>query len=260
MYAMVFAAGLGTRLKPLTLTRPKALCALNGIPLLEIVLQRLAKAGVTHIVVNAHHFAQQIQQYLAQREPNGLTVYCSVEADILLDTGGGLLHAQPFFEGVTAPFFVHNADIITNLNLKNLYAAHLQQSQKYNQTLLATLAVQNRISSRQLLFDANGLLNAWQHINTKTNEIIQLRQAAQTITPPLTSVAFSGVQVVHPKIFKVLRQQPNPVFSIIEAYLAAAQQGLPIRAFNHTGDIWCDTGTPQHLAAAEALLPSFFPD
>src|SRR5579871_5489953 len=154
MKAMILAAGLGTRLRPLTNDRPKALVELNGRTLLEITIERLKSFGIREMIVNVHHFADLVVSYLKANANFGIRIEVSREDDLLLDTGGGLKKASWFFleENATEPFFLHNVDVLSSIDLRQMLAAHKSSS------ALATLAVMQRLSSRQLLFDQNNLL------------------------------------------------------------------------------------------------------
>jgi len=163
MKAMIFAAGLGSRLKPLTDTMPKALVPVAGRPMLEHVILKLKAFGFTEIVINIHHFGEQILEFLKVNDNFGLTIHISDERDVLLDTGGGIRKASSFFENSDEPFLVHNVDILSNVDLKELYDYHLQTDG------LATLLVSQRKTSRYLLLDAEKRLCGW--INKDTGQV-----------------------------------------------------------------------------------------
>jgi NDP-sugar pyrophosphorylase family protein len=239
MKAMIFAAGLGTRLRPITNEIPKALVPINGIPLLEIAIRRLKHYGCTQIIINIHHFGAQILDFLAKTQNFGIEIAISDERDLLLDTGGGLKKAAWFLQD--APFILLNADVITNLDLGAFYQTHL------NSNNLATLAVRQRSSSRYLLFDAQGQLRGWR--NEKTGE---QRLVRALDTAGLQDWAFSGVQVISPAFFTAL-SEANSVFSIIESYLKAANTES-IKAYPHQNDIWLDVGKIPQLEKAAAVL------
>lgn len=236
MKAMLFAAGLGTRLRPLTDDRPKALAEVGGMPLLEIAIRRLMYFGCRDIMVNIHHFGQQILDFLEANGNFGANITISDERDLLLDTGGGLKKAAWFFRD--APFLVHNTDILSNINLQAFYEAHLRAG------ALATLAVRQRQSSRYLLFDDGGQLSGWR--NARSGEERICRQAARQ--HPL---AFSGIYVLSPAIFSYMPDEE--VFSIIDVFLRAGQTE-PILAYRHDDSLWLDVGRPQTLEQAEALI------
>lgn len=163
MKAMIFAAGLGSRLKPLTDTMPKALVPVAGRPMLEHVILKLKASGFTEIVINIHHFGEQIIDFLKANNDFGLTLHISDERDLLLDTGGGIRKARRFFENSDEPFLVHNVDILSDMNLKELYDFHLRNGS------VATLLASRRKTSRYLLFDAEQRLCGW--INKDTGQV-----------------------------------------------------------------------------------------
>jgi len=313
MKAMILAAGLGTRLRPLTYTRPKALVEINGRTLLEITITRLAHFGVTDFIVNVHHHAQMVADYLQSKNNFGLRIELSREDDQLLDTGGGLRKAAWFFlensssskqprlceeSGFSRhsppatrhlpsePFFLHNVDVISNIDLLAMLQFHNQQE------ALVTLAVQSRDSSRQLLFN-NNLQLAGRRINThdefvnpdaqssaipqisvipESSIILSEAKNPATIasqpttdeTPQVSShsplpqpkesslllpLAFSGIHVISPRLLPLLTES-TPVFSIIDSYLRLSSQGEKILAFRHDHSYWRDLGKPTDLAQA----------
>ena len=241
MKAMVFAAGLGTRLRPLTDDRPKALVELAGRTLLERVLRRLGEAGFDEVIVNVHHFAEKIAACLEAHQNFGLRVILSHE-ETLLDTGGGLKQAAWFFTG-DEPFLIHNVDVLSNIDLGALTRSHLDVN------ALATLAVQERKSSRQLLFDSHGLLCGRQ----SPDKIEWARQASAP--QPL---AFSGIHIVSPRLLE--RMSETGVFSIIPTYLRLAAEGERIVAFRADDYYWRDLGKPESLAqAGQDLVGGAYP-
>ncbi|MBE2207114.1 MAG: nucleotidyltransferase family protein [Saprospiraceae bacterium] len=237
MKAMIFAAGLGTRLRPLTNDRPKALVEVNGVPLLQISIEKLRLAGITDIIVNIHHFGEQIAAFLARPPFSDMNIAISDERAKLLDTGGGLRKAAWFFDD-GQPFLVYNADILTTLNLNDLYAAHTRSQ------ALATLAVRERPASRAFLFDKNNRLCGWRNSATGAERIALANH-------PLHPLAFSGVHVIHPRIFELM-PPPGEAFSIVETYLSLAQNEI-IQGFRHDQDLWLDVGKPEQLARAQEL-------
>lgn len=237
MKAMIFAAGKGTRLKPLTNSIPKALVEINGVTMLEIVIHKLIKTGVHDIIINVHHLANQIIDFLNRKNNFGIRIEISHEKDQLLDTGGGLKKAAWFFDDHN-PFFVQNVDIISNINLNQMMEYHKKQD------ALATLATRNRISSRYFLFNQQNHLYGWK--NTKTGEIIN-NETNQELTP----LAFSGIQVINPNIFSLMDDSLK--FSIIQSYLQLSQK-FPILAYQHDHDYWFDIGKPENLKNACTLL------
>ncbi|MCQ2152685.1 MAG: NTP transferase domain-containing protein [Bacteroidales bacterium] len=207
MKAMIFAAGLGTRLKPLTDTMPKALVPVNGEPMLKMVIDRLIAAGYDDIVINIHHFASQIRDYVAANDSFGVRISFSDESDLLRDTGGGIKFAEPLL-GTGEPFLVHNVDIDSNLDLGWFREQHRDDA-------AATLLVSSRETSRYLLFDDGMRLVGWQNI--KTGEI---RSPYGNIDPDqCTPLAFSGIHYASPSIFPLMQDFPD-VFGIIDFYLS----------------------------------------
>lgn len=238
MKAMILAAGLGTRLRPLTGTRPKALVEIASRSLLEITLSRLRAFGVTEVIINVHHFADMILNYLKSHNNFGMRIEISRE-EVLLDTGGGLKKAAWFFledsTHLDEPFLLHNVDVISNIDLRRMLQFHSENH------ALATLAVQNRETSRYLLF----------------NEQLQLcgrrigsDQKSETVrpSPQLQPLAFSGIHVISPRLLPMLTEEG--VFSIIDAYLRLAAQGENILAFRVDQYYWRDLGKPADLAQA----------
>lgn len=243
MRAMIFAAGLGTRLHPITDTRPKALAEIAGVPLLEIAIKTLIKHGFHDIIINVHHFASQITSFLEAKKNFGTSLAISDETDMLLDTGGGLKNAAWFFSD-GKPFLVYNVDILTNLDLGALYRAHEGTG------AIATLAVRKRPSSRCLLFNEdvspNGLtLCGWK--NRKTDEI----KIARTSHGEPKELAFSGIHVIDPGFFKLMTEVGK--FSIIDTYLRVAQTHR-IAGYLHDDSLWLDVGKPESLGKAAELL------
>jgi mannose-1-phosphate guanylyltransferase len=242
MRAMVLAAGLGTRLRPLTNDRPKALVEVGGRTLLEITLTRLASFGVREVIVNVHHFADLVVQYLKTHNNFGLRVEISREDDLLLDTGGGLKKAGWFFQQDPArmdePFLLHNVDVISTIDLDRLVKFHSENK------ALATLAVQQRESSRQLLFDAeNELSGRW--ISGQDPEFVRP-------IPNLKAFAFSGIHAISPRLLPKIAEEG--VFSIIESYLRLAREGERILGFRTDEFSWRDLGKLEDLRQAEREL------
>lgn len=244
MKAMVLAAGLGTRLRPLTDDRPKALVELAGHSLLEIVLARLRSFGVDEAVINAHHFAEMLIGYLTANRNFGMRIQVSCE-DVLLDTGGGLKRAAPILIDSAAslkdPIVVHNVDVISSIDLDRMVRFHIEHD------ALATLAVQDRESSRCLLFDAQGLL-----CGRRAGWDSAVEWARPAEAP--TFLAFSGIHVVSPRLFAGLIEEG--AFSIVSAYLRLAAQGEKILAYRADGCYWRDLGQPESLRLAEKDLAS----
>lgn len=237
MKAMIFAAGLGTRLRPLTAHKPKALVEVSGKPLLEIAIRRLKWFGVKKIIVNVHHHASQIEDFLKRHRRFGIEIAISDERARLLDTGGGLKKASWFFED-GAPFIALNTDVLTNLDLRAMYEAHRRSE------ALATLAVRERKTSRYLLFDEQWRLAGWR--NKKTASERWSRPA-----PAAREYAFSGVQVLCPALFDYFPAEE--FFSIIDVYLEAAKTEA-VLGYPHDDTFWLDVGKLPALEQAEHLV------
>jgi len=238
MKAMILAAGLGTRLRPLTDDRPKALVTVAGRTLLEMTLSRLRSFGVSEVIVNAHHFAEQIVDYLEANRNFGMRIEVSRE-DVLRDTGGGLKNAAWFFLEAGAdsaePFLVHNVDVLSTVDLAGMVRFHAEHD------ALATLAVQDRETSRYLLFDEQGQLCGRRAANVADPEFI-------CPTQQVRALAFSGIHVLSPRIFS--KFQEEGAFSIIDAYLRLAALGEKILAFRADDFYWRDLGRPENLNEA----------
>ena len=240
---MILAAGMGTRLQPLTLTKPKALVEVKGVPMLEIVIRRLIKYGFKDIVINVHHFAEQVISFLKERNNFGISITISDESDLLLDTGGGLLKARPLLdEG--EPFLLHNVDVLTNFNLTDLYQFHLKHKP------LATLAVKDRPTSRSFLINNKKELSGWK--NNETGKTIIAKGIEQELTP----IAFSCVHVIDPKIFNYITE--TGVFSITDTYLRLAKEHQII-TWSHNNDVWFDLGRVANLREAEEHMDKLYP-
>jgi NDP-sugar pyrophosphorylase family protein len=237
MRAMILAAGLGTRLRPLTDNRPKALVEVAGRTLLEITLHRLREFGIREVIVNVHHFADMVVDYLKKNDNFGMRIEISRE-DVLLDTGGGLKKAAWFFlqEGhAEEPFLLHNVDVLSTIDFRRMAEFHEQ-----NQAL-ATLAVQERETSRYLLFDEQQQLCGRRTGRGQGSEIV--RPSKET-----HALAFSGVHLISPRLLAMMSE--DGVFSIINSYLRLAGQGEKIIAFRSDEFYWRDMGKPENVAAA----------
>jgi len=240
MKAMVLAAGLGTRLRPLTNDRPKALVEVGGRTLLEITLTRLRKFGVRDAIINVHHYADMVIDRMKAAGNFGMNIEFSRE-DVLLDTGGGLKQAAWFLGGRSGtqaedPFILHNVDVISNIDLQRMVESHRQTK------ALATLAVQERKSSRYLLFDGEGRLCGRRLVKEEKTEVVRPSQQ-------MTELAFSGIHVISPRIFSLLTEEG--IFSIVPAYLRLAAQGEKIMAFRADEYYWRDLGKPENIRQAE---------
>ena len=237
---MLFAAGLGTRLKPLTDTKPKALVELNGQTLLQHNINRLLNFGFNRIVVNVHHFAPLVIQYLEDNLGFGAEIVVSDESDQLLDTGGGLKKAGNLFQD-SQPILIHNVDIISNIDLQALYNYHLMQHS------LGTLVVRNRQSSRVLLFDKEEVLRGWRNNMTGQLKLPKADSDAEKLHP----LAFSGIQVVNHEMLDLITETGK--FSMIDVYLRLSVNHQ-IKAYRHDQDYWTDVGKIEELKAAEKEL------
>ncbi len=238
MKAMILAAGLGTRLRPLTDDRPKALVNVGGKPLLQIVLERIITFGFHEIIINAHHKADMIADFVRQCHFEQVRIEVSPEPT-LLDTGGGLKNAGWFFDD-GRPFLLHNSDVLTDLNYNALMKMHVDAKNR------ATLAVRQRKASRYLLFDNEGQLKGWKSENDGRKQLIK------SAPPGLQSFSFMGVHAIDPQIFAHLPDQP--VFSIIDAYLKLAAEGHRIGAFKGDDYRWMDVGRKENLEEAARFL------
>lgn len=238
MKALILAAGLGTRLMPLTANTPKALVRLNGMPLLEIIIRKLARRGFSEIIVNVHHHADQVRHYLDTHAFPGIQISISDESGELLGTGGAILHARWFLDG-KVPFLVHNVDVISDIDLNALYQANLQRQS------LATLAVSHRNSSRYFIFDNKGFLCGWRDVANKV-----VRWSGKP-NEEAKSLAFSGVHVINPDIFKLFTEKGK--FSIVDTYLRLAKS-YPIDCYFHSGNIWFDLGKKEQISFVSRYL------
>ena len=243
---MILAAGLGTRLRPLTDNRPKALVELSGRTLLEITLSRLRAFGVTEVIVNVHHFADMVIDYLRSNKNFGMRIEISRE-DVLLDTGGGLKKVAWFFledsSRLDEPFLLHNVDVISNIDLRRMLQFHNENR------ALATLAVQSRETSRPLLFDDH--LQLCGRRAGRDHELEIARPSAH-----LDRLAFSGIHVISPRLLPMLTEEG--VFSIIPSYLRLVSQGEKILAFRTDQYYWRDLGKAADLAQAALDLQQNF--
>ena len=234
MKAMLLAAGLGTRLKPFTDKHPKALALVNGKTLLQRNLEYLKLYDIHDVIINVHHFAEQIIQFLESNQYFGMNITISDETDEVLETGGGIKKAAWFFND-HLPFLVMNVDILTTLNLKEFISHHQIQNP------IATLAVSNRESSRCFLFDKNKNLCGWK--NKKTNEIKISRKLDSYLEK-----SFSGIHIIHPELFQYMNMEGK--FSIADTYLNVAKE-KDIKYFDHSDSILIDVGKPDSIIEAE---------
>jgi NDP-sugar pyrophosphorylase family protein len=235
---MILGAGLGTRLRPLTDNRPKALVEVAGRTMLEITLGRLRHSGVTDVIINLHHFADMVVDYLSAHNNFGMNIAVSRE-DVLLDTGGGLKKAAYFFldhAGQAAePFMVHNVDVISTIDLRRMLEFHTQQQ------ALATLAVQERNTSRYLLFDDTGQLCGRRTGQEGATESVRSTRNAEAL-------AFCGIHVISRRLLEMMSEEGS--FPIIPAYLRLAAAGEKIAAFRADDYYWRDLGKPENVKQA----------
>jgi N-acetyl-alpha-D-muramate 1-phosphate uridylyltransferase len=234
--AFILAAGLGTRLKPLTSSLPKALVEINGVSLLEHNINKLISYGCKHIVVNVHHFAELIIEHIANKNYNA-DIFISDETNKLLDTGGALLNAKNYFD-FSKDILVHNVDILSKIDFLDLYNDHNLRNN------LATLAVSQRQTSRYLLFDKDNKLCGWE--NTKTNEKIISNNSSELIP-----FGFSGIQIIKPELIDLIENEGS--FPIIPEYLKLSTS-YPIYSYIHSQDIWVDVGKIEAIEKAQRLL------
>lgn len=243
--AMILAAGLGTRLRPLTHDRPKALVTVAGRTMLEIALSRLRQFGVDEVIINTHHHAEMIREYLAANKNFGMRVELSHEEE-LLDTGGGLKKAAWFFldgkepeDPALAPFILHNVDVISTIDLASMIGFHLRQN------ALATIAGQDRETKRYLLFDEAGIL-----CGRRSGRNGELQLVRPTVSP--NALAYSCIQVISPRFFAKMTE--TGAFSIFDTELHMVAQGEKIVAYRADGAYWRDLGRPEsvEMAAREA--------
>ncbi len=239
MRAFILAAGLGTRLKPITDDIPKALVKIKDKTLLEITINKLIRSGFDKIIINVHHFAGQIIDFIEEKNFDA-EIVISNEKDKLLDTGGGLKKASWFFDD-GKPFLVHNVDIISNIDLNKFYEFHLQSDS------IASLSIRKRDSSRYLLFNDKNILCGWKNI--KTGEQITIDDSTQ-----YNEYAFNGIHIIDPKVFKLM---PNDeVFSIIDFYLSIMHKEK-ITGYIDNKSFWLDVGKPENLKIAEENFKEF---
>lgn len=238
MKAMIFAAGLGSRLKPWTDLHPKALAPVNGKSLLQRNVLYLQQFGIKELIVNVHHFASQVIAAIEAAKGWGSNIAISDETAEVLETGGGLKKAAAFFDD-GEDFVVMNADILTDLDLAAMIRQHQQNAS------LATLATSNRTSSRYFLFNAQQQLCGWENVQTGSQKIVRPAQ-------PLLQKAFSGVHVISPRLLPLIQQTGK--FSMVDVYLSLAA-AHDIRAFDHSGSRFIDVGKPENIVKAEELFP-----
>ena len=234
MKAMIFAAGLGSRLYPLTSVRPKALIEVAGKTLLERAIEKVREAGYTDLVINVHHFGAQIIRFLVENHNFGLNISVSDESGELLDTGGAILKAASWLDG-DEPFLVYNVDVLSDIDLKSVRKSHIERGG------LATLVVRDRPTARYLAFDETMRLSGWKNIKTGEEVISRLCVGCNLL-------AFSGIQFIEPRIFNLIIE--TGPFPIIPLYLRLAANHA-IYGYQDQSSLWMDLGKPDQLLEAE---------
>jgi len=237
MKAMVLAAGLGSRLGPLTQALPKCLVDIGGITILEHVVRNLKRAGVDSLVINLYHLGDIVRDFVEKHDGFGLPVEFSRE-DVLLGTGGGLWKVEPLFRN-EREFIVHNSDVYTDLDLRGMVAFHREKR------AVGTLAVIQRETKRYLLFDMEGCLAGWRNLGTGQERVLR--------GGPLQPLAFSGIQVLSPRIFEFMQDEEG-AFSLTRPYLKAAEALAPIYSYRMDSSEWMDMGTPERLSSLREKL------
>lgn len=240
MKAMILAAGFGTRLKPWTDHHPKALAVVNGKSLLQRNIEYLQKFGITEVLVNVHHFADQIIDAITENKGWGSTVTISDETDAVLETGGGLKKAAWYFE-TTSSFVLMNVDILTTLDLNAMMKVHALHQP------LATLAISERKTSRYFLFDQEQHLKGWRNVQTGEEK----PSSISTIIPDLHPMAFSGIHIINYRLLSLMNREGK--FSMVDVYLDLCANHV-IRGYDHTGAVLVDVGKPESIIKAEQLF------
>lgn len=246
MQAMIFAAGLGTRLQPLTNDRPKALVEVAGRPLLEHVILKLKQQGFRHIVVNVHHFGQMILDFLRVNDNFGMDIRVSDERDLLLNTGGGIKRALELF-APTKPILIHNVDIASDVDLAALYC----EAERISNVCDALLVTNKRKTSRFLLFNREGLLRGW--LNEKPEGNVGKAMGTEPVEA-LERLPFTGIHVLMPGIYEALKEYPGEVFSIIDFYLSACISHNIAHTTLPQDCRWVDCGKVEALEKAKEIL------
>ncbi|MEJ2153334.1 MAG: nucleotidyltransferase family protein [Gemmatimonadota bacterium] len=236
--AMILAAGLGTRLRPFTDDRPKALIEVDGVPILERIIRYLTAAGVDRVIINTHHHAHQIERFVADRGNLEVEILLSAEPDQPLGTGGGLMNAASLFRR-DEPFVLYNGDIITDFDLVAMNRAHRVDER------LGTLAVNHRQTSRCLLFDDEGLYG-WANLSTGESE------TSRPVRGKSHAIPFAGVHVLSPKIFDLISERG--AFSIIPVYLRLVQAGYRLLPHDVSAALWLEIGNPERLETARRVV------
>ena len=237
MKAMIFSAGLGSRLKPWTDHHPKALAVVNGKTLLQRNIEYLQKYGISEVIVNVHHFSDQIISTLEKNKGWGSLVTISDETDAVLETGGGLKKASWYFKNEPI-FVVMNVDILTDMSLSTMIEQHERLQP------MATLAVSDRATSRYFLFDQQNILSGWENVKTGEKKVVKN-------TGNLFQKAFSGIHVINSSLLPLIKQEGK--FSMVDVYLDLAKEYM-ICCYNHTGAALIDVGKPESILAAETIF------
>ncbi len=237
---MIFAAGLGTRLYPFTVDRPKALVEVAGKTMLQRAIEKVGEAGYNELVINIHHFGEQIIEFLEHHRNFGLSITISDEREQLLDTGGGILKAKSWLDG-DEPFLAYNVDVLSNIDLHSFRQYHTERGG------VATLAVRDRKTARYLAFDGSMQLSGWRNI--KSGEEIVSRHAQNC-----KLFAFSGIQLIEPVIFRMITESGS--FSLIQLYLRLAAN-YPIFGYNDQSTLWMDLGKPDQVVEAERYFGKY---
>jgi len=230
MKAMILAAGVGSRLGKYTVSKPKSLQDIGGQAILEHVLTRIKQVGVTEVVLNLHHFPEQIKSFLSDHNCFGLKCHFSLEEQ-LLDTGGGLFRCKDFF--TEEDFILHNSDIYSTFPLKEVFPAHTASG------AVATLICSDNKDHRKFLFDQDNNLCGWQNFTTGKKSVIAGRE-------PSRALGFAGIHLIAPKIFSLYKPEKE-IFSIIDTYLALAKEGYSVKPYEIADEDYLDIGTPEDL-------------
>jgi len=231
MKAMILAAGYGTRLRPLTDEKPKALIAINGVPLLQFIIKKLIATGVSEIIINTHHLSDQIVNFIQKNSYFGIHIEFSHEPQIL-GTGGALNKVRYFFDD-DRPFFLHNVDILSTINLAQMYQYHLDQKS------LVTLALQHRETGRYFIVDDKNNICGHEDLDIQRTRLRRKPYGSSHL------MAFCGIHVISPRIFNYIAESGR--FSIIDVYLKLIEQGLPIVGFHADEFYWKDIGKLETL-------------
>ena len=242
MKAMILAAGLGTRLRPVTSTIPKAMVEVKGIPILEIIIRRMIHFGFDEVAINVHYHADKIIDFLNSKNNFDITIHISDESNEILDTGGGIKNAAPFLEG-SEPFMVHNVDVLSDIDLRAFYEFHKHHNP------IASLAVKDKNSSRSLLFDNSWELSGWKNSLTGVSRIIKNDQY------DLRSIGFCGLHVINPEIFSIMKEKG--IFSIITTYMNLASE-YKILGYPVENNLWIDIGSHEQLKKVQSIDPKIY--